>query len=161
MTFSPDIEMICPTSRHHVVWPSRFTVRTPIQADVPILAELDNEGLTPQEIMDIPYPDSVQRYFAFIPTRTDTQLSLRASSVVLLNNAIIAYCLFTAEPGDVAGLYNIHVAEPHRRCGIATRMVQHGFTVLADTHAHVALDTDTREKAYLLFKKLGFVEKTT
>lgn len=154
-----DVKMARVPARCDVHWPEGFAVRRPDASDAATLTALDHEDMSPLEIADLEYPDSVRRYFEYVHEDADEPMSLSASSVVSLDNRVIAFCLFVAQPGVEGHLYNVHVARACRRKGIATAMILHGLSVLADACKIVTLDgVAPDDDAHVLYRKLGFRE---
>lgn len=153
---SQSIKMLRKTACFKVEWDSDLIIRQPNENDIPVLTELDHEDLNKEELSLLSYPDSIQRYFDYLPGHADIKLSKQVSCVVSIELKIIAFCLLIAENSDTAHLYNIHVAYPYRRKGIATKMIQRGITILADKYKHISLDTEKESDCYTFFKKLEF-----
>jgi ribosomal protein S18 acetylase RimI-like enzyme len=154
------MEMVCSTARFEVTWTPGLACRPPRVSDIPALTVLDHEGMTAEEVTVLRFPGSVQRFFNYIRSNANEDLSLRASSVVLAGDTIIGFCLFIAEHGHEAHLYNIHVAVARRREGLATRMIQRGMTVLASAYPRVDLEgVEEGDAAYQCYSELGFVPR--
>ncbi len=155
-----ELRMTRQAVRCAIHWPAGFVVRRPRKSDVPVLTALDHEGMSAVEVADLDYPDSVQRFFDYIPANADEELSVATSTVVLSDDEVVAFCLFVVERGGEAHLYNIHVAGHHRRKGVATGMIQHGMGVVFGQCTSVTLEgVVPGDPAHRLYTKLGFVEQ--
>ena len=146
------------TEEYPISWGYNFIIESPNEKDIEVMTKLDCLSLK-GDLESMPYPNSIKRFFAYISTDADRELSLKASTIIRNkdNKEIVAFCLIIAEKEYSAHLYNINVAQTYRRQGIAMKMIKKGISAIANKYKKISLEVERNNKACLLYKKLGFV----